>query len=143
MCHYFLLHFRDFKRCTERVGLKIHPDKKKLSNQRSNRQTEATIDNIKVEIVQISEQAKYLGQTMTLEEQETREMESRIRAAWASFSRYNKNWRRNLTFLRHRLHSKNMVITPTLTYGAGTWTLSQEHENMIRSTPPKMLRLIV
>ena len=36
-----------------------------------------------------------------------------------------------------------MVITPTLTYVSGTWTLSQEHENLIRSTQRKMLRLIV
>ena len=36
-----------------------------------------------------------------------------------------------------------MVITPTLTYASGTWTLSQEHEHLIRSTQRKMLRLIV
>ena len=36
-----------------------------------------------------------------------------------------------------------MVITPTLTYGSGTWTLSHEHERMIRSTQRKMLRLLV
>ena len=36
-----------------------------------------------------------------------------------------------------------MVITPTLSYASGTWTLSKEHERMIRSTQRKMLRLIV
>ena len=45
--------------------------------------------------------------------------------------------------LRHRLHLFNMVITLTLTYASGTWTLSNEHEKMIRSTQRKMLRLII
>ena len=36
-----------------------------------------------------------------------------------------------------------MVISPTLSYASGTWTLTKEHERMIRSTQRKMLRLIV
>ena len=53
---------RDFKWSTERVGLKIHPDKTQiLSNQRSNKQSEATIDDIKVEVLSISVKANYLG----------------------------------------------------------------------------------
>ena len=52
---------RDFKRCTEKVGLKRHPDKTKiLSNQGSNKRTEVTIDNIKVEVLPARECAKYL-----------------------------------------------------------------------------------
>ena len=35
-----------------------------------------------------------------------------------------------------------MVITPTLTYRSGTWTVPHEHEKLIRSQH-KMLRLIV
>ena len=36
-----------------------------------------------------------------------------------------------------------MVITPTMTYAIGTWTLTQKHEKMIKTEPRKMLRLIV
>ena len=36
-----------------------------------------------------------------------------------------------------------MVITPTLTNASGTWTLSQKHEQMSKTTQRKMLRLIV
>ena len=35
-----------------------------------------------------------------------------------------------------------MVITPTMNYASGTWTLAKEHERMIQSTQRKMLRLI-
>ena len=36
-----------------------------------------------------------------------------------------------------------MVITPTLTYASGTWTLTLKHEKMIKTAQRKMLRLIV
>ena len=36
-----------------------------------------------------------------------------------------------------------MVVTPTLTYASGTWTLTQKHEKMIKTAQRKMLRLIV
>ena len=41
--------------------------------------------------------------------------------------------------LQHRLRLFKMVTTPTLSYTSGTWTLSKEHERMIRSTQRKML----
>ena len=60
----------DFKKSTENEGLKIHPEKTKiLSNQGSNRRKEVTIDNIKVEVLPVKERAKYLGQTITFEQQ--------------------------------------------------------------------------
>ena len=36
-----------------------------------------------------------------------------------------------------------MVVTPTMTYASGTWTLTEKHEKMIKTTQRKMLRLIV
>ena len=35
------------------------------------------------------------------------------------------------------------ILSSTVTYGSGTWTRSQEHEKLTRSTQRKMLRLIV
>ena len=84
---------------------------------------------------------KYLGQTMTFQ-QATAEIKNRIRA-WASFYRYKQELTSKSYFLHHRLRLFNMVVTPTLSYASGTWTLSREHERTIRSTQRKMLRLIV
>ena len=36
-----------------------------------------------------------------------------------------------------------MVITPTLTYASGTWTLTLKHEKTIKTAQRKMLRLII
>ena len=114
-----------------------------LSNQGLNKRVEVTIDNIKVEVLPARECAKYLGQTKTFEQQETTEMKSRIRAAWASFTKCKQELMSKSCLLRHRLCLFNLVISPTLTHVCGTWTVSQEHERMIRSTQREMLRLIM
>ena len=70
------------QKSTENEGPNIHPEKTKiLSNQRSNRRKEVTIDNFKVEVLPVKERTKYLGRTITFEQQETTEIKSRIRAA--------------------------------------------------------------
>ena len=45
--------------------------------------------------------------------------------------------------LRHRLRLFDAVVSPTMNYAAGTWTLTKDHERMIQSTQRKMLRLII
>ena len=53
----------DFKRNTESVGLGTHPSKTKiLSNHTKVKKNEVTIDNIKIEVLQRSDSARYLGQ---------------------------------------------------------------------------------
>ena len=45
--------------------------------------------------------------------------------------------------LRHRLRLFDAVVSPTMNYASGTWTLTNDHERMIQSTQRKMLRLII
>ena len=68
----------DFKQSTERVGLKIHPDKTKiLCNQSSNRRKEMEINNIEVEILfcvreyEISWTKNYVSATGNSSDQKT------------------------------------------------------------------------
>ena len=89
------------------------------------------------------ESARYLGQKITFEEQETAEIKNRLKAAWAAFHKYRQERTSKTYRLCHRLRLFNMVITPTLTYASGTWTLSQTHERMIKTPQRKMRRLIV
>ena len=80
----------------DRIFFLIHPDKtKNLSNQSANKRTEVEINNIKVEILLVVESAKYLGQRITFQQQETAQIKHRIWAAWASSTD---------TGLQHRLH---------------------------------------
>ena len=131
----------DFKRSTEKVGLKIHPERRRssatkvqtkiLSKQSSSKKQEVTISNIKVEVLLVHECAKYLGQTITLQQQETMESRSRIRAARASFCRYKQELTSISYPLQHRLRLLNMVLSLALGYACGTWTLTNEHERLI------------
>ena len=134
----------EFKQSTEKVGLRILPGKTKiLSNQSSNIRKEIEIDYIKVEILTREESTKYLGQMITFQQQETTEIRNRIRAAWATFHKYRQELTSRIYMLRHRLRLFDAVVSPTMNYASGTWTLTKEHETMIQSTQRKMLRFII
>ena len=133
-----------FKRSTEKVGLRIHPGKTKvLSNESSNIRKEIEIDDIKVEILTREESAKYLGRMVTFQQQETTEIRNRTRAAWAMFHQNRQGLTSRTYMLRHRLRFFDAVVSPAINYASGTWTLTEKHERMIRSAQRKMLRLII
>ena len=71
-----------------------------------------------------------------------RNQESR-QAAWATFHRYRPELTSKTFMLGHRLWLFDAVVSPTMNYASGTWTLRNEHERMIQSTQRKMLRLIM
>ena len=128
----------DVKTSTEAVGLGIHPDKTKvLSNQDKVKAKVITVDNIQIEILAKGDSARYLGQKITFEDQETAEIKNRLKAAWAAFHRYRQEMTSKGYRLCHRLRLLNMVVTPTLTYASGTWTLTQKHEKMIKTAQRK------
>ena len=134
----------EFKSSTEAVGLGIHPDKTKiLSNQDKVKVNEITVDNIKIEVLKEGDSARYLGQKITFEEQETEGIKNRLKAAWAAFHKYRQELTSRDYRLCHKLRLFSMVITPTLTYASGTWTLTLKHGKMIKTAQRKMLRLIV
>ena len=89
------------------------------------------------------ETVRYLCQRITFEEQETEEIKNRLKAAWAAFHKYRQELTSKDYRLCHRLRLFNMVITPTMTYASGTWTLTLKHEKMIKTAQRKMLRLIL
>ena len=128
------------------IPFSMVPSTRKANNSqqpRSEEKEEVSIDNIKVEVLRMTECAKYLGQAIKFEQQETKEIKNRLRAAWASFDKFKQQLTSKLHRLCYGLRLFNMVITPTLTHASGNGTLSKEHERLIRWTQRKMLRLIV
>ena len=67
----------EFKKATEKVGLRIHPDKTKiLSNQstiNSDTKTHIEVDDMSIGILTRNESVKYLGQRILFYQQETTE----------------------------------------------------------------------
>ena len=128
----------EFKISTEAVGLGIHPGKTKiLSNQDKTKVKEITVDNIKIEILEKTASARYLGQKITFEDQETQETKNRLKAAWAAFHKYCQELTSKDYRLCHRLRLFSMVVPPTMTYASSTWTLTLKHEKMIKTAQRK------
>ena len=137
----------EFKKATEKVGLRIHPDKTKIlinqSTINSNTKRYIKIGEMSIEILAKSESMKYLGQRISFHQQETLEIKCRIRAAWATFHKHRQELTSKKYMLKLRLRLFDSTVSPTLCYAAGTWTPSREHERMIQWTQRKMLRLII
>ena len=75
----------EFKTGTEAVGLGIHRDKTKiLSNQDKSDTKEITVNNIKIEVLAKGDSARYLGQQITFEEQETEEIKKQSESSVGS-----------------------------------------------------------
>ena len=124
----------DFKKNTENVGLKIHPDKTRiLSNQSTNKRKKWRSATLKLRYHLRGRVRNILCKKIAFQQQETAEIKNRIRAAWASFNRYKEELTSKSFFVQHRLRQFDVVITSTQNYASGTWTLSKEHERMIRS----------
>ena len=136
----------EFKDATEKVGLRIHPDKTKiLSNQSTiNSDTKKfEIGEMSSEILTRNESVKYLDQRISFHQQETLEIKSRIKAAWATFHKYRQELTSKNYMLKHRLRLFDATVSPTVCYAAGTWIPNKEHERMIQSTQRKMPRVII
>ena len=75
----------EFKKVTEKVCLRIHPDKTKiLSNQstiNSDTKKELEVEDMKIEILTRNESVKYQGQKISFHHQETTEIKNRIRGS--------------------------------------------------------------
>ena len=85
----------EFKEATEKVGLTIHPNKTKiLSNESSmnsdTKKKHVEVGEMSIEILTRYESVKDLGQRISFYQQETTEIKSRIRAAWATFHKYRQ-----------------------------------------------------
>ena len=96
-----------------------------------------------IEILTRNESVKKLGQRISFYQQETIEIKSRIRAAWATFHKYRQELTSQNYMLKHRLRLFDATVSPTICYAVGTWASNKEHERMIQSTQRKMLRLII
>ena len=105
---------------TEKVGLRIHPDKTKiLSNQStiiSDTKKHLQVDGMSIEVLTRNESVKYLGQRVSFYQQETTEIKSRIRAAWATFHKYRQELTLKNYMLKQFLRLFDATVSPTVCY---------------------------
>ena len=129
-------------------GLALHPGKTKILSSKYNRTaaeqaTHTWVLNSKVEILPLHGQTKYLGRLISFHDPHTTEIKHRMKKAWAAFHA-NKHILCNRSYpLKQRLKVFNAVVTPTAMYGAGSWTLNQTTEAILKRTERQMLRSIL
>ena len=109
----------EFEKATEKVGLRIHPDKTKILSNQSNMNSDTLYIYIKVgemsiEILTKNESVKYLDQRISFHQQETLEIKSRIRAVSATFHKYRQELTSKKYLLNHRLRLFDATVSPTM-----------------------------
>ena len=129
-------------------GLQLHPDKTKIlcnTSQRRGRaaQTSITVEGMNIEVVPFAGSVKYLGSILTFDEPMRAEIDHRVSMGWKKFMSPKEELTTNKYSVRSRLRLFDSTVTPTVLYGAATWTLTKDMENKIVRTQRRMLRMVL
>jgi len=129
------------------VGLEMHFGKTKfLANEQGRKQSHAeqvNIDGVIIDILKPDESTKYLGRELTFADYHDREIRHRIACGWAKFSSYKAELCDRRIPLHKRLKLFSSVVTPTVLYASGCWTMTTQREQALRVAQRRMLRKIV
>ena len=128
-------------------GLEIHPDKTNIMSHTEARTEKehghATLsDGSKVRILDFEEKAKYLGRHVSFSDPDAAELDHRIKQAWRKFHAQKSVLCNNKYPIKQRVKLFSSTITPTILYGAGAWTLTQDAIQKLKKTQRQMLRSI-
>jgi hypothetical protein len=141
---------QELKDAVRKVGLELHPGKTKiLLNQfacEGTRPKNLDAGGSKVEVLAAAASTKYLGRLLNITSpsalHET-EISNRIAVAWRKFWANKRELCDKSFKLRHRLRFFDQVITPSLLYASGCWTLTVELKHKLRTCQRQMLRKIL
>ena len=137
----------DLQHAAGTIGLEIHYGKTKiLANEFGHAEgspLQVKIEGPAVGVLRPDEDTMYLGRALQLNEYHEREIRHRISKAWKKFAVHRKTLCDKHCALNHRLRLFAATVTPTVLYGACTWTMSQEAEAELRGVQRKMLRQMV
>ena len=136
----------DLSQEAEKYGLEMHMGKTKvLWNGIGSSQppSKLKINEQEVEILDPHASTMYLGKSLSLTDVHDTELQHRIARAWTKFAVYKDELCNKKYELNHRLRLFDSVITPTILYGSGTWTMGRDRENTLRGTQRKMLRKVL
>ena len=129
-------------------GLELHPDKTKVvTNARRNGgrgvDTAIRVQSMDIQVLDEHECFKYLGRKVCFLEFQKIELQNRVKAGWAKFTSLKQELTSKAYALKSRLRLFEAVVTPTVLYGAGAWSLTKRDECLIQKTQRHMLRLIL
>jgi hypothetical protein len=128
-----------------KVGLVVHAGKSKvMTNGRVDCQGKAiSVSGHTFEILEKSKATMYLGWALSSTSTQDAELHNRINKAWGKFMTLKSELCCNKYSLRSRLKLFDAVVTPTILYACGSWTMTSSRESLLLTTQRKMLRKIL
>ena len=70
----------------------------------------------------------------------TQEVEYRVGQSWKAFGAHRDMLCNKKASLRRRFALLEKVVFPSISWGAGSWTMTQRHLDSVRTTQHKMMR---
>ena len=130
------------------AGLKLHMGKTKiLSNEADRRgvlrQKDVQVGEGRVEVLACGDSTPYLGRQLTFREYHDVEINHRISRGWAAFGKFKTELCNRHYLLQSIFKLFDAVVSSTVLYGSGAWTLTAAREQKLNATMRKMLRKIV
>lgn len=123
---------------SKKVVLSINWKKTKImTNAATN---DLNINNNQVEIVN---DFKYLGASLSFEKREDREINKRISSAWKAFWRLKGFFTNEKLAIYHKRSLMNMCVLLVFTYGAATWSLNDHHAHRLEVEQRAMERIML
>ena len=138
----------DLSNASRQIGLEVHMGKTKIlyngcGCKGGTIPGDVKVNGNKIDILGDDESTCYLGKLLSLQAIHDTEIQHRIARAWAKFAIFKNE----LTDWRYPLKSRwrlfDSVVTFTLLYGCGSWTMTKKREGLLRSAQRRMLRAIL
>ena len=101
------------------------------------------VNGHKIKVLPPNGSTMYLGRLLSIQDVHNVEIKHRLKRAWAKFMVYKKELCGKAYPLRDRLKLFEATVTPTVLYGCGCWTMTEDREKLLRCTQRRMLRWIV
>ena len=126
---------RDLANESDKVGLRLNPDKTKLM-------TNGNKSKIKLEHKEINytDEYIYLGQLITQQESKQKEVARRITNGWKRYWGLKEAMKDKELHICFKSRLFNTCILPVLTYGCQSWTLTQEMTSKLATCQHSMER---
>ena len=136
----------DLITATREIGLEMHNGKTKILRMDGCVQNSSAfmeVAGMKIEVLSKGSSTMYLGRLLSVDAVHDTELDHRLEKAWKNFFAHKAQLCNRSFRLRDRLRLFESVVTSSVLYGSGCWTMTQSREQKLRTTQRKMLRWIV
>jgi hypothetical protein len=121
----------------------MHAGKTKILTNELEGSRSLNVSGKSIDILAPEESTMYLGRRFSLHNLHDTEIDNRIQQAWRKFWAHKSELCGKGYRLKDRLRLFNSVVTASVLYSCGTWTMTKERTRKLRTAQRMMLRKIV